>query len=153
LRYETDPQLRSVYGIALRRRWEVEEPELNPVFNYLAGAVLQSVEYQDSHGKDKLALDGPWLEESADTLRRFPLDRINWRIENSHRKDLRLLPRGNGRGSRKDGRVLPIDERFVSHWNHDPWRLDQGANGQELATGAAYLLPYYMGLYHGFIKD
>ena len=153
LRYETDPQLRSVYGIALRRRWEVEEPELNPVFNYLAGAVLQSMEYQDSHGKEKLALDGPWLEESADTLRRFPLDRVNWRIENSHRKDLRLLPRGNGRGSRKDGRVLPIDERFVSHWNHDPWRLDQGANGQELATGAAYLLPYYMGLYHGFIKD
>ena len=41
--------------------------------NYLAGSVLQSVEYQDSHGEDKLSLDGPWLVESAGTLRRFPL--------------------------------------------------------------------------------
>lgn len=153
LRYETDPRLREVYGVVLRRRWEVEEPELNPVFNYLAGAALKGLTYQDSHRVEQLTLDGTWLEESADTLRRFPLDRVNWRVQNSHRKDLRLLPRGNGRGARKDGRVLPIDERYVNHWNHDPWRLDQGGNGQELASGASFLLPYYMGLYHGFVKD
>jgi hypothetical protein len=49
--------------------------------------------------------------------------------------------------------VLPIDERYVNHWNHDPWRLDQGGNGQELASGASYLLPYYMGLYYGFLRE
>ena len=142
LRYETDPRLRMIYGITLRRRWETERPELNPLFNYLAGAVLKGMKYTDSHGTAALDLDGAWLEESADTLRRFPLDRVNWRMTNSHRKDLRS-PR----------RVLPIDERYVNHWNHDPWRLDQGGNGQELASGAAFLLPYYMGRYHGFLRD
>ncbi len=151
LRYETDPQLRSAYGIAMRRRWEVERPELNPVFNYLAGAVLTGMRYTDTHGTDELTPDGPWLEESLDTLRRFPLDRVNWRLTNSHRKDIRMI--GNQRGMRLDGRVLPIDERYVNHWNHDPWRLDQGGNGQELASGASFLLPYYMGRYHGYVKE
>lgn len=153
LRYETDPVLRSIYGVTLRRRWEVEEPELNPVFNYLAGAVLKGMTYQDSHSTDQLELDGAWLEESADTLRRFPLDRMSWRMTNSHRKDIRLLNRETARGARKDGRVLPIDERYVNHWNHDPWRLDQGGDGRELASGASFLLPYYMGRYYGFLKD
>jgi hypothetical protein len=57
------------------------------------------------------------------------------------------------RGFRRDGRVLPIDERFVGHWNHDPWALDYGGNGRSLADGASYLLPYYMGRYHGFLLD
>ncbi|HEU0120755.1 MAG TPA: hypothetical protein VFQ91_09535 [Bryobacteraceae bacterium] len=158
LRYETDPELRMIYGIALRRRWETERPELNPVFNYMAGAVLEGLSYADSHRTVRLGLEGDWQEESADTLRRFPLDRVNWRLTNSHRRDVRPLSpyagsRGAQRGMRKDGRVLPIDERHVSHWNHDPWQLDQGGNGQELATGAAFLLPYYMGRYHGFLKD
>lgn len=153
VKYETDPVLRSVYGVTMRRRWETEEAELNPVFNYLSAAVLKGLKYTDSHSVDELTLDGPWKGESLDTLRRFPLDRVNWRVTNSHRKDIRLLPRGNGRGARMNGRVLPIDERYVNHWNHDPWRLDQGGNGQELASGASYLLPYYMGLYYGFLQE
>ena len=36
LRYETDPRLRMIYGITMRRRWETERPELNPLINYLA---------------------------------------------------------------------------------------------------------------------
>jgi hypothetical protein len=43
-------------------------------------------------------------------------------------------------------------ERFVEYWNHDPWQLNTGGDGRRLADGAAYLLPYYMGLYHGFIE-
>jgi hypothetical protein len=153
LRYETDPQLRMIYGIAMRRRWETERAELNPVFNYLAGAVLKGMKYTNSHRTSALDLDGEWLEESADTLRRYPLDRVNWRMTNSHRKDIRRLEAGGRRGARLDGRVLPIDERYVNHWNHDPWQLDQGGNGQELGSGASFLLPYYMGRYHGFLKD
>lgn len=67
-----------------------------------------------------------WLDEALDTLRRFPLERVGWRLFNSHRKDivpLRLeLPESEraGRGSRRDGKVLPISGRFVEHWNHDP---------------------------------
>jgi hypothetical protein len=40
----------------------------------------------------------------------------------------------------------------VDQWNHDPWELDQGGDGLELADGGSFLLPYYMGLYHKFIE-
>jgi hypothetical protein len=99
------------------------------------------------------------MEDSADTLKRFPLDRIAWSFRNSHRKDVVPLPvwtRGSestGLGYRVNGKVLPIDERFVQHWNHDPWRLDSAGPARSLADGAAYLLPYYMGLYHKFIQE
>jgi hypothetical protein len=57
-----------------------------------------------------------------------------------------------GKGYRNNGKVLPIDERFVEHWNHDPWQLDQGGEGRRLADGSSFLLPYYMGLFHGFVE-
>jgi len=47
---------------------------------------------------------------------------------------------------------LPVDERHFNHWNTDPFRLDQGGSGRYLSDGAVFLLPYYMGLYHGFIQ-
>jgi hypothetical protein len=52
-----------------------------------------------------------------------------------------------------NGKVLPVENRFFAHYNTDPWRLDYGGDGRELASGTVYLLPYYMGLYHGFIKE
>lgn len=45
-----------------------------------------------------------------------------------------------------------MDERFFEHWNHDPWGLDSSGDGRILADGAAFLLPYYLGLYHGFVS-
>ena len=156
MRYETDARLRMMYGLALRKRWEIEAPELCPLFNYIAAAGLKGQVFEDAFGKQPLDADGAWREESMETLERFPLDRFNWALKNSHRKDLTLLPpfiEGNGRGYRRNGKVLPIDERHVGHWNHDPWRLDTPGNGRSLADGAAFLLPYYMGLYHGFIQE
>ena len=91
------------------------------------------------------------------SLKRYPLNRIRWGYKNSHRTDVVRLPDyvfdGAGRGCRRNGKVLPIDERFVEHWNHDPWRLDEAADGTTLADGASFLLPYYLGLYHGFILE
>ncbi len=145
-KYETDPKLLAMYQQSLRQRWDVELPELCPLFNYVgANGLKQSA--------------GDWLGESLDTLERFPLDRFNWALKNSHRKDLVVLPgfaSDSGdrvRGHRRNGQVLPIDERYVNQWNHDPWRLDVGGDGRHLADGAAFLLPYYMGRYEGFIKD
>ena len=45
MRYETDPKLRMIYGITLKRRWDVEAPELNPLFNFIAASVLQNEKY------------------------------------------------------------------------------------------------------------
>jgi hypothetical protein len=97
------------------------------------------------------------------TLHGFSLDRLNWSLHNSHRLDIVFLPpirsqdlespdeRGR-RGNRVNGKVLPVENRHFNHWNTDPWELDYGGNGSELAAGTVFLLPYYMGLYHGFIQ-
>jgi len=157
LQYERDPAVRRMVGFAFHQRWQVEKQELNPLFNFLYAAAIAGVTYDDAFGRQPVGPAGAWLEESADTLRRYPLDRVNWGLSNSHRRDIALLPDfigGSGRrGSRKDGRVLPIDERYVDKWNHDPWALDYRGDGRRLADGASFLLPYYLGLYHKFIED
>lgn len=95
---------------------------------------------------------------SPHALRRFPLDRVAWSYRNSHRLD--VVPHGvepgdpaRPRGSRRDGSVLPIDERFLNRWNQDPWRLDGAGDGRTLADGSAYLLPYYLGRYLRLFQD
>ena len=54
---------------------------------------------------------------------------------------------------RVNNKVVPVDEKNFKLWNFDPWSLDTGGNGTGLADGAVFLLPYYMGLYHGYIVE
>lgn len=158
MKYEKDPLLRRLFGLAFYQRWRIEQPELNPLFNFIYAATAQGLSFPHDSGDRSLAPRGGWLEESVETLKRYPFDRRNWALANSHRKDVRLLPgyvegRHPRRGHRVDGLALPIDERYVDKWNHDPWTLDTGGDGRQLADGASFLLPYYMGLYHGFLEE
>jgi hypothetical protein len=158
IRYEADPKLLRKYALAFSNYWNMERPELNPLFNFMYVAANTGKHFEDAYGTQNLTPAGDWLKESIDTLQRYPLDRVNWRLINSHRKDIVPLPAyarepgAKGLGFRNNGKVLPIDERFVDQWNHDPWELDQGGDGTELADGGSFLLPYYMGLYHKFIE-
>ncbi|MGH9668096.1 MAG: hypothetical protein ACRD9L_27065, partial [Bryobacteraceae bacterium] len=88
------------------------------------------------------------------------LDRVDWRHVNRYRKD--IIPvrafsseddERTGSGYRRNGKVLPADERFFAFWNHNPYRLDSGGNGHSLGDGAVFLLPYYMGLYERYIGN
>jgi len=38
------------------------------------------------------------------------------------------------KGSRVNGKVLPVEELHFGHWNTDPGRLDHGGDGRELAS-------------------
>jgi len=49
--------------------------------------------------------------------------------------------------------VIPVDEQFFNHWNHNLFDLNSGGDGSELADGAVFTLPYYLGRYHGFIAE
>jgi hypothetical protein len=160
IRYETDPELLRQYTLAFHNAWVMERPELNPLFNFMHAAVNSGKVFTDAFMTQDLSPAGDWLEESVDTLRRFPLDLVNWRLTNSHRRDIVNLPaykrpdqEAQETGCRLNGQVLPVDERYVSHWNHDPWQMDQGGDGRILADGSSFLLPYYMGLYHKFILE
>ena len=161
IRYETDPILRESYTLALYKQWKWERPELNPLFNLIYAASCAGQATEDAFGKRDLSpQDNGWQEEAVDTLKRFPLDLVDWRLTNSYRQDIIRLPeyiesdrKPGAAGYRISGKVLPVDERWVGHWNHDPWELDEGGEGTTLADGGAFLLPYYMGLYLKYIQD
>jgi hypothetical protein len=154
LKYEKDPRLRSLYAMSMYRYWMDERPEMNPLFNFMFAAVTKDDSYTDAFERLKIAPDGNWLEQSVSTLVRYPLDTIDWRLTNSHRIDITPLARSRrALGCRPDGTALPVDERFVDHWNQNPYVLDQGGAGRYSTDGAAFLLPYYMGLYHGYVIE
>ena len=150
VRLEKDENLRQMWARSLHDYWRHERAEMNPFFHYVAEAMLRDAVFQDNGKPIPLSLKGAALPDALDTLRRYPLDLVNWRHENSKREDLAWL--SAGRATRRNGKVLPADERFFTHWNHDPYRPDSGADGRVLACGTPYLLGYYLGLYHGFVK-
>jgi hypothetical protein len=147
LKYETDPGLRSLYLQSLRDYWLLERPEGCPFFDFVWAVYNPEAD---------LAAKRQDLSAGITTLTRFPTDLVEWPFDHRHRLDLIRIPATNDRGStggyRRDGCVIPVDERSFSHWNHDPWALTGGSDGRTLTDGSAFLLPYYMGLYHGLIR-
>ncbi len=160
LKYEQNPQYKAMYALSLASYWELEKPERNPFFDFVAGSQLRGMRYQDSHDTYELSPRAGWANDAVETLRRFPLNLVEWPMSNSHRRDLMPLPayirpdRESGTlFLRRDGKVIPIDERTVFHWNLDPYRVDSTGQGMRLADGTSFLLPYYLGLYEGFLQD
>ncbi|KAA3660157.1 MAG: hypothetical protein DWQ10_07320 [Calditrichaeota bacterium] len=161
VKYEKDPERRSRFAISLWDSWKMEEPEMNPLFNFVIAAVSKGVTYTDAFDTQSTEPTGTWHEDAIETLMRIPLDRVNWRHDNSERIDILRPHKSNEayderslarKGYRSNGKVIPADESYYNHWNHDVWQLQSGGNGHGLGDGTIFLLPYYMGLYHGFVK-
>lgn len=167
VKYTKDPKLREEMLYSFYYRYALEEPEMNPFFNFAYAAVApKGTTYTSPFGTNSIEPWQDWLSDSMTTLKGFPLDRVDWAHKNSHRLDIVLLQRqvafdpinaNNNRpirrGHRVNGKVLPVENRHFNHWNTDPWQLDYGGEGRGLASGTVFLLPYYMGLYHGFIEQ
>ncbi len=134
-RYAFTPQLREQYRQAIRDHWEIERPEKNPLWNFLYAAT----------GAEEFD-----LEESIWSLKEFPLDIISWTVRNSHRKDLEPVPPNFRHQSTKT--VLPPDERPMSKYNGNAFRLDGGGDGREEFSGDIFLLPYWLGRYLSIIR-
>ena len=151
--YETDPKLKELYQWSLRWYWLLEAPSaIRCSISSFWHATIARGWKPCASAQDK------YLDDAVDTLKRIPLDRIDWGHKNSHRIDVIKFRRGQYRrgrngGNLRNGEVVPIDERELEHWNQDPWSLDGGGDGKTLTDGAGFLLPYYMGLHHGFIVE
>ncbi|HZR15791.1 MAG TPA: hypothetical protein VFE51_00570 [Verrucomicrobiae bacterium] len=163
LRCSKDENLKGLIRYSFFRYWLNEAPEMNPFFNFAYVAHNRDVTLPGIWGPVSVSPWPGWLDDSMATLYGFPLDRLNWSHHNSHRLDILDLPKirssdldtpdpPHQRGYRVNGKVLPVENRQFNHWNTDPWQLDYGGNGGELAAGTVFLLPYYMGLHHGFIE-
>lgn len=137
LTYETDPDLKQLYLLSLERSWRIERPERNPLWNLIYGAVTGN------------PCD---VEAAVRTLAEIPLDLVNWPVRNSHRKDIECAPRTGRFGETESRDPLPADERPIGKWNSNPYRLDGGGDGMSEDDGAYYLLPYWLGRYHGLIE-
>ncbi|HEV7926907.1 MAG TPA: hypothetical protein VGR14_16235 [Verrucomicrobiae bacterium] len=163
LRYSKDDELKTLMRASFYRYWLNEAPEMNPFFNFTYAALNLGASATNPWGSFSIKPWPGWHEDAMATLYGFPLDRLNWPMHNSHRLDVLLLPpvraseldsdeQGPRRGNRVNDKVLPVENRHFNHWNTDPWELDYGGDGNELAPGTVFLLPYYMGLYYGFIQ-
>ncbi len=139
LQTEQDPKIRRILHQAVRRHWTVEKPERPSYFTFIYATI-------DPNHAD--------LRGAIRNLIEIPEDRRSWRMENSHRADVNLDPRNNRFDRPVLRECLPADERQFAKWNGDPFVPDGGdAQGLSEDDGAAWLLPYWMARYHGFITE
>jgi hypothetical protein len=129
-RYAFTVDLREKYRRSIKEHWEAERPEKHPLWN-LIYAMTGAEEFD--------------LDETIWYLKEFPLDMIGWSVQNSHRKDLEFLA-PNFR-NQTISKVLPPDERPMSKFNGNHFRLDGGEGGHREYSGDIYLLPYWLGRY------
>ncbi len=133
MKYETDPKLRAVYHKRLDAAWQIERPERNPWWNFTYCAFV---------GEDCA------IDDSIRTLRELAWEQINWRRENSRRSDIKI----DSANSTLNLEVLPYDQISIQRWNANPYQLDTGGQGEIEGDGVLFLLPYWMGRHHKFIR-
>ncbi len=142
LRLETDPARRAILVQTVASTWNGGErtaglrEEQSPFYSFIYAA----------------GTGAPCrTEEAVATLQDWPWELVDWEARNSHRTDVTLR---TARGERRVEltRVLPASERPLMKWNGNPWSPD-GGNPNSEEDGAAWLLPYWMGRYHGVIAE
>lgn len=154
LKYETDPDLLRTYRASLDNGWLFSSRQNDPFFNFVFAAVLPNPD-QPVGERGVVDFDRV-LRKGVDTLRGTPLLLLGWEMNNSHRLDVMLDPTPGQRpayGSSAFNEALPIEERSHIRINSDHFDLDASRGGGfSEYEGTFYLLPYYLGLYHGFVK-
>ena len=135
LMLEKDPHKRNILEQSIASTWMGIKPERSPFYNFIYGATT---------GRPCLA------EEGVQTLQEWPWELISWPVQNSHRHDVTLKRAQGGRNRVNLERVLPMSERTTWRWNRNPYQPD-GGNALNEEDAAAFLLPYWMGRYHGII--
>jgi hypothetical protein len=137
-RYETDRELLDrYYRPALNGWWENIVREENPLWAFIY-TMAQPTMPVDMVG-------------AVRTLYRMPIDTIEWTVINSNRQGITIASAADRFQRRQATVLLPPDERPVMKWNSNPFDIDGGSDGRGEDDGAAFLLPYWMGRYHGFL--
>jgi len=130
LQYEKEGAIRDYYLRSLERTFGTIHTERNTFHNFVYHSAFEDC------GDDEGAIQ---------TLHEIPIDRRVWPVRNSQRTDFdRTYP-------------LPAYERPMPeyYWTADAYALDghAEADGTEEASTVDYLVGYWMGRYHGFIKE
>lgn len=125
------PEIKQQYAEAIYDHWNIERPEKNALWNFI---------YAITGAKD--------IDHAASIgfLQQYPLDLRNWSVQNSHRKDIELLPE-NFR-NQTTSELLPLSEMPLHRHNGNIFQLDRAGSGDHIiSAGDVWLLPYWMGRY------
>ncbi len=136
--YETELTLLGAYRKGLGEWWKNIQRENNPLWTFIY-----------LRGQRDAEID---LVPAVWTLYRMPIDTITWEVRNSHRADINWASIADRFGKREALTLLPPDERPVMRWNSNPFVVDGGDGGNAEDDGAAFLLPYWLGRYHKFLR-
>jgi hypothetical protein len=137
LRYEDDPALRGQLQSSLKSYWRACQAEHNPLWNFIYAASTSARDYD--------------AREAVETLERIPLETIDWAVKNSQRIDLPRAPNPDRFREEQSRRAIPPDERCVMKWNGNPFQMDCNSDGRTEDDGAFFLLPYWLGRFHGLL--
>ena len=137
LMLESDPVLRVLYLASLERTQTFLRPERSP---------LHAVFYGACTGRSCDA------ESAAQWLAECPLDLRNWTIDNTDRPDIPLSPERGRFGEVQLTRVPFAGESRIGKWNRNPYAAYVGDGGATEEDGAFWLLPYWMGRWHGIFR-
>jgi hypothetical protein len=136
-RYAFNDTLKANYQKAIVDHWEAERPEKEGLWNMMTGLVgNEDYDY----------------ENAAWYLRKYPLDLVDWTVQNSHRKDIEMMEPNFRKQTIKE--VLPPGELRVSRHNANRFDLDSHGGGRSgESAGDIWLLPYWIGRYLGVISE
>ena len=126
---------RDVFAKSLKRTWEAVRSDRMPIWNIFASALLD---------------ENCDLDIALEEIQQFPVDLINWRMENSHRWGLRkdFLPHRTLKN--QADKAIPSPEGNISRWNTNPKLMDVGEGGTTEDSGTYFLVGYWMGRYFGY---
>lgn len=172
--YEEDPERLLMWRIALDHAWQHASRMRQPFWHLLyLSCSTNFMKHLENKKFDGLYSDVPGLvpmtlmsygkpnpiaiEHALESLEGIPLDLISYCMDNTHRLDIILDADKHPekvRGWKIDGYALPIQERPHLRNDDDPFSLSScsGKDGTSEEEGTFFLLPYWMGVYYGFIK-
>ncbi|WP_439484321.1 hypothetical protein [Cyclobacterium plantarum] len=134
LRYEKDPDMRSIYLRSLERTFEIKRMEKIPWFNFTYAAMT---------GNDAD------LEAAVQHLREWTLDAIEHNYRNSHRDDLFVE---EGYTSYEGGvKAISPRETAVTRGARRAIVLDGGQNSNRIMEPVGFIRDYWMGRHYGLI--
>lgn len=160
--YTDNDAQKEIFKMGLTHHWEYERTERSPFFNIVYGALT-------SNNCD--------IENAAKSLSEMNLDLIRWPIYNSHRKGLVWDTEQEAMGVPPQLKYpVEYSARVLVHYDGNPFVCDSGAeefieinsktvnrtstlpgtagaNGMRAMMPYIYLLPYWMGRYHGLLGD
>ena len=162
LTYTENEAQKEIFKMGLTHHWEYERVERSPMFNIVYGALTNN------------SCD---IENAAKSLSEMNLDLIRWPAYNSYRKDIVWDTEQEGTGVPAQLKYpVEYSARVLTHYDGNPFVCDSGAeefvninsktvnrtatlpgtsgaNGMRGMMPYIYLLPYWMGRYHGLLGD